>query len=374
MAVVGRREQKAGPGRALAEGSVRAARRLPGVRCDRQAPAGHRARHARRHRGARPRQGGQCAARSVDAGRLGASDRRRRARPRVHRVVGVRARHPRPAARRARGVAAQGRVPPGRWQWLGLDHRRQSVPHHARCHQRREQPPDGAGGDDHPDPPAHAAEARASAAPRRDATDDDGRDRRRRAPAPVWRDGDGAGDRRAVGHHRGRAQPRAEQGGVRARAALRRRMHRRRQRHDGRRDENLHVAITQNIMKNWINNPDEGFQDIVKKNESKIYDAYEMAVNAEKDWADYLFSKGSLIGLTAESLKNYIEWLANNRLTSLGYKKLYPNTKTNPLAGWLDSYYDSKKLQVAPQETELSSYVKGIDNTISENAFDDFKL
>ena len=140
------------------------------------------------------------------------------------------------------------------------------------------------------------------------------------------------------------------------------------------RDENLHVAITQNIMKNWMNNPEEGFQDIIKKNEEKVYAAYEMAVNAEKDWADYLFSKGNLIGLTSESLKHYVEWLANNRLSSLGYKKLYPNAKTNPLAGWLDSYYDSKKLQVAPQETELSSYVKGVDNTISDDAFDDFKL
>lgn len=140
------------------------------------------------------------------------------------------------------------------------------------------------------------------------------------------------------------------------------------------RDENLHVAITQNIMKNWMNNPDEGFQDIVKKNEDKVYAAYEMAVNAEKDWADYLFSKGNLVGLTSESLKHYVEWLANNRLSSLGYKKIYPNAKNNPLSGWLDSFYDSKKLQVAPQETELSSYVKGIDNTINENAFDDFKL
>jgi ribonucleoside-diphosphate reductase beta chain len=140
------------------------------------------------------------------------------------------------------------------------------------------------------------------------------------------------------------------------------------------RDENLHVAITQNIMKNWINNPDEGFQDIIKKNEDKIYYAYEMAVNAEKDWADYLFSKGNLVGLTSESLKHYIEWLANNRLSSLGYKKIYNNAKTNPLSGWLDSYYDSKKLQVAPQETELSSYVKGVDNTINDDAFDGFKL
>jgi ribonucleotide reductase beta subunit family protein with ferritin-like domain len=140
------------------------------------------------------------------------------------------------------------------------------------------------------------------------------------------------------------------------------------------RDENLHVAITQNIMKNWMNNPDEGFQDVVKKNEDKVYAAYEMAVNAEKDWADYLFSKGNLVGLTSESLKHYIEWLANNRLSSLGYKKIYPNAKNNPLSGWLDSYYDSKKLQVAPQETELSSYVKGVDNTINENVFAGFKL
>ena len=140
------------------------------------------------------------------------------------------------------------------------------------------------------------------------------------------------------------------------------------------RDENLHVAITKNIMKNWMNNPDEGFQDIVKKNEDKVYAAYEMAVNAEKDWADYLFSKGNLVGLTSESLKHYVEWLANNRLSSLGYKKIYPNAKNNPLSGWLDSFYDSKKLQVAPQETELSSYVKGVDNTINENVFAGFKL
>ena len=140
------------------------------------------------------------------------------------------------------------------------------------------------------------------------------------------------------------------------------------------RDENLHVAITQNIMKNWMNNPDEGFQDVVKKNEDKVYAAYEMAVNAEKDWADYLFSKGNLVGLTSESLKQYIEWLAYIRLSSLGYKKIYPNAKNNPLSGWLDSYYDSKKLQVAPQETELSSYVKGVDNTINENVFAGFKL
>ena len=140
------------------------------------------------------------------------------------------------------------------------------------------------------------------------------------------------------------------------------------------RDENLHVSITQNIIKHLKENKTEGFQDIVKNSEEKVYEAYRIAVEAEKQWADYLFSKGNLIGLTNESLKHYIEWLANNRLSSMGYKKIFTDAKTNPLGGWLDSYYDSKKLQVAPQETEISSYVKGVDNKISENAFDDFIL
>lgn len=139
------------------------------------------------------------------------------------------------------------------------------------------------------------------------------------------------------------------------------------------RDENLHVAITQNILKYLRDNPDEGFQTTFKKSEDRIYEFYRAAVDAEKNWADYLFSKGSLVGLTPESLKQYVEWLANSRLTSLGLKKLY-DAKSNPLAGWLDSFYDSKKVQVAPQETEISSYVKGVDNILDEKAFGDFKL
>lgn len=139
------------------------------------------------------------------------------------------------------------------------------------------------------------------------------------------------------------------------------------------RDENLHVAITQNVIKALRDNKQEGFQEIVEKSEDKVYEAYKIAVAAEKDWADYLFSKGSLVGLTSDSLKQYIEWLANNRLASLGYKRIF-TSKINPLAGWLDSFYDSKKIQVAPQETEISSYTKAIKTEIKTGAFDGFKL
>lgn len=139
------------------------------------------------------------------------------------------------------------------------------------------------------------------------------------------------------------------------------------------RDENLHVSITQNILKALRDNKDEGFQDIVAKNEEKVYEAYKVAVDAEKNWADYLFSQGNLVGLTSESLKQYIEWLANNRLSSLGYKKIF-SSKTNPLSGWLDGFYDSKKTQIALQETENSSYSKAIKSEISAGKFDNFKL
>ena len=139
------------------------------------------------------------------------------------------------------------------------------------------------------------------------------------------------------------------------------------------RDENLHVAITQNVIKYLRDNPDEGFQSTYKKSEEKIYEFYRAAVEAEKNWVDYLFSKGSLVGLTPDSLKQYVEFLANNRLNSLGLKKLYA-AKSNPLSGWLDSFYDSKKVQVAPQETEISSYVKGVDNVLDDNAFGNFTL
>jgi len=139
-------------------------------------------------------------------------------------------------------------------------------------------------------------------------------------------------------------------------------------------DESLHVAITQNIFKYWKQNSDEGFQEILKHNEGAIYESYRLAVKHEEEWIHYLFSKGSLIGLNPEILILYIKWLADNRLQSLGYKKLF-NVKTNPMGGWLDSYLDETKLQVAPQEKEITSYkIAAQTNDLNEADFKDFKL
>jgi ribonucleoside-diphosphate reductase beta chain len=140
------------------------------------------------------------------------------------------------------------------------------------------------------------------------------------------------------------------------------------------RDENLHVAITQNILKYFRENPEEGFQEIVKKNEERVYEAYHIAVEQEKKWADYLFSRGSLLGINTDTLKGYVEWLANNRLSSLGYKKMY-DIKKNPLGSWYDAFMDSGKVQQAPQEVSIISYKIGARNTqVDYNEFSNIEL
>lgn len=140
------------------------------------------------------------------------------------------------------------------------------------------------------------------------------------------------------------------------------------------RDENLHQAITLNILKNWKENEEEGFQKLVKENEDKIYEFYKLVVNNEKEWAEYLFSDGVLMGLNPTVLGNYSEYIANHGLYSMGYKKIF-NTKTNPVSGWSDRYFNSGAVQEAPQETEKESYLlDAVSNDTNQTNWDDFKL
>ena len=139
------------------------------------------------------------------------------------------------------------------------------------------------------------------------------------------------------------------------------------------RDENLHQAITMNIFKNWKNNPEEGFQELLKKNVDKIYEFYKLLRKQNKEWAGYLFSKGSLLGLNEEILGNWVEWMIDRRLVSMGYKKLY-NTP-NPAAGWSDSFFDSSLVQEAPQEVSIAKYRIGSNNEdLTDVNWDEFKF
>ena len=141
------------------------------------------------------------------------------------------------------------------------------------------------------------------------------------------------------------------------------------------RDENQHLALTQNIINNWRKGDDPDMVEIVKEQEKWTYEMFDKCVNEEKKWAEYLFKDGSMIGLNDKLLYQYVEWIANKRLRSIGLKPVYDiPLKNNPLP-WTEHWISSKGLQVAPQETEVESYVVGgIKQDVKKDQFKAFKL
>ena len=141
------------------------------------------------------------------------------------------------------------------------------------------------------------------------------------------------------------------------------------------RDENQHLVITQNILNKWSEGDDPEMQQIAKEEEGWVRSAFKNCVNEEKRWAEYLFKDGSMIGLNDKLLWNYVEWIANRRMKAIGLKPEYDiPAKNNPLP-WTDHWLNSKSVQVAPQETEISSYVVGgIKQDIKNDTFSGFQL
>jgi ribonucleoside-diphosphate reductase beta chain len=141
------------------------------------------------------------------------------------------------------------------------------------------------------------------------------------------------------------------------------------------RDENQHLAITQNILNKWRDGDDPEMQQIMKEEEEWTYKTFDLAVNEEKKWADYLFKDGSMIGLNDKLLQQYVEWIANRRLKAIGLKPQYDISANNNPLPWTQHWISSKGLQVAPQETEVESYVVGgIKQDVTKNTFAGFQL
>ena len=141
------------------------------------------------------------------------------------------------------------------------------------------------------------------------------------------------------------------------------------------RDENQHLAITQNILNKWRDGDDPEMKQIMKEEEEWTYKMFDRAVNEEKRWADYLFKDGSMIGLNDKLLQQYVEWIANRRLKAIGLKPQYDIAANNNPLPWTQHWISSKGLQVAPQETEVESYVVGgIKQDVKKDTFSGFKL
>ena len=140
------------------------------------------------------------------------------------------------------------------------------------------------------------------------------------------------------------------------------------------RDEAVHLTGTQHILNLWATNKDDPeMAEIAVELHQKGKALFLEVVEQEKQWADYLFKDGSMIGMNAEILKQYIEYISNQRLTAIGYQAPFA-IKSNPLP-WMNTYLSSDNVQVAPQESEISSYLVGqIDSEIDSTEFDDFEL
>ena len=141
------------------------------------------------------------------------------------------------------------------------------------------------------------------------------------------------------------------------------------------RDESQHMTVSQNILNKWKQGDDPEMVTIAKEEEQNVYNMFKESVEEEKSWAEYLFKDGSIIGLNDKLLQNYVEWTANRRLKSIGLTPIYDIPMANNPLPWTQHWLSSKGMQVAPQETEVESYLIGsIKQDVKKDTFAGFQL
>lgn len=132
------------------------------------------------------------------------------------------------------------------------------------------------------------------------------------------------------------------------------------------RDEMTHLTVTEHIF-NIINNTDDDIEmkEIFSNIKDELLEIAKLTANQEKEWASYLFSKGPILGLSENGAIQYIEHLIDKCLSRLGLSSLYGN-KSNPFT-WANHWFNSDNVQVAPQETEITSYLTGeVNNQVNK--------
>lgn len=141
------------------------------------------------------------------------------------------------------------------------------------------------------------------------------------------------------------------------------------------RDEALHLTGTQHMINLLRNGQDDfSFMQIAEECKQECFDLFKAAAEQEKEWAEYLFKDGSMIGLNKDILCQYVEYITNIRMQAVGLGAAYPEATSNPIP-WINAWLSSDNVQVAPQEAEISSYLVGqIDSDVRADDFKDFEL
>jgi len=141
------------------------------------------------------------------------------------------------------------------------------------------------------------------------------------------------------------------------------------------RDEALHLSGTQHMINLLRNGQDDfTFMQIAEEAKQECFDLFKAAAEQEKEWAEYLFKDGSMIGLNKDILCQYVEYITNIRMQAVGLDVAYPSSTSNPIP-WINAWLSSDNVQIAPQESEISSYLVGqIENDVSIQDFKGFEL
>ena len=141
------------------------------------------------------------------------------------------------------------------------------------------------------------------------------------------------------------------------------------------RDEALHMSGTQFIINTWKKGEDDPeMAEIIEETQEDGRQIFLDAMQQEIKWADYLFEKGSMLGLNKEILIDYLKYISAQRLEAAGFKIDFNHPSSNPIP-WINNWLNSDNVQVAPQEVELTSYLVGqVNSNIDINNFKDFQL
>ncbi|MFT5881485.1 MAG: ribonucleoside-diphosphate reductase beta chain [Moritella sp.] len=124
------------------------------------------------------------------------------------------------------------------------------------------------------------------------------------------------------------------------------------------RDEALHLTSTQHILNLMADGKDDPeMQEISIECFQETQKIFTDAAQQEKEWAEYLFKDGSMIGLNKDILSDYVDYITNTRMAAVGLPMPF-EVKSNPLP-WINAWLVSDNVQVAPQESEISSYLVG---------------
>ena len=118
-------------------------------------------------------------------------------------------------------------------------------------------------------------------------------------------------------------------------------------------DETIHAESMIKLFRSYIEENKEIWNDELKE---RIYSIAERMVELEDRFIDLAFNMGDMPDLTASDVKQYIRYIADRRLISLGLKGIF-KVKRNPLP-WVEEMIN------APTHTNFfenraTDYAKG---------------